>query len=303
MNYAVHDDTGHRGERRCEKLLYTVGGKGINVARMLKSFGRPALSLSFAGGGNGAKIIAQLCQQGIPAKFVETAAESRLGFDIFRSPPGRHDWWIEEGDDLGDSEVEQMLELVKQELTQTSFLAMSGTIPGSRHRDFYLKILEAARSFTGEIFLDARGEALKQACSMGGFFVKHNRQEAVETFGIDPFASDMAREFFARLELMKIWGAMITDGKNSVILWDGEKIYTLEPAPAVEVSAVGCGDATLAGLVYGRSIGLGILQSAVLGLAAGAADAECAGPCAASFEAVQQKLFHVKITSTEPFVR
>lgn len=301
LNYAVHDQPGQYGERRCQRLPFTVGGKGINVARMLKSLGRPALALSFIGGNNGNKIKTQLQEQSLFAKFVATQAESRVGFDIFRSEPRGHDWWIEEGDDLLDAEVDSMLALIETELEHTSYLAMSGTIPGNSQQDFYLKVLEKLRRFRGEIFIDARGKALIEACSRGGFFLKHNREEAVETFAIDPFAAGQAEAFFARLAALKIWGAMVTDGNNSVLLWDGSEIHTLFPAPAIEVSAVGCGDATLAGLIYGRSIGLNLLQAAVLGMAAGAADVECAGPCTASYEAVQQKLTAIKVKSSAAF--
>lgn len=88
---------------------------------------------------------------------------------------------------------------------------------------------------------------------------------------------------------------MITDGRNNVLLWDGREEYEFVPAPAEEVSAVGCGDATLAGLVYGRSQGMSLPEAAVIGLAAGAADAEKAGPCAASYEEVLKKINSVTL--------
>lgn len=296
---AIDDD---RKGTRVEKLPFTVGGKGINVARMLKTLGRPALALSFAGGGNGAKMVAELRQQGINGRFVPVEAETRVGINLFNTEQGGHHWWIEDGEELLESEIIKMLDLIKIESGNASIIAMSGTIPGKRNRDFYRRILEELAGFRGEIYLDARGEALSSACQQGGFFLKHNRDEALETFGLDPFDLASRGGFFRKLADYRIWGAMITDGKENVLLWDGKTIYEFLPAPAREVSAVGCGDATLAGLVYGRRQGLGIFEAALLGLAAGAADAEKAGPCAADYEEIKNKITQVVLLNkTESF--
>jgi fructose-1-phosphate kinase PfkB-like protein len=301
LNYTIHGIASESGERRCEKLPFTVGGKGINVARMLKSFGQPATAITFAGGSSGSSIIEQLRQQGIPARFVRTAVETRIGIDVFPDGPIPHNWWIEHGGELTDREILEMVQLLREELPYARFVAMSGSIPGKGQRDFYEKILLAIKDFRGEIFIDAKGDPLRFACRHGGFFLKHNREEAKETFALDPFIPEQTGEFCRILWRHKIWGAMVTDGKNPVWLWDGTNTYLLEPAPAREVSAVGCGDATLAGLIYGRSLGMSVLQSALVGLAAGAADSECAGPCIADYPAVEKKILSVKVKSSESF--
>ncbi|GAB4270015.1 MAG: 1-phosphofructokinase [Candidatus Rifleibacteriota bacterium] len=278
------------GGKRLDKLPFTVGGKGINVARMLKTLGRPALALTFAGGANGIKIVKALQDQGISFDLVETLSETRAGINLVVEEPNYHTWWIENGEDLQKFEVDKMLEKIGALKAGSSFIALSGTIPGRRNDDFYLKVLEECRDFRGEIYLDARGAPLKAACKAGGFFLKHNRDEAIETFALDPFADADQSAFFRLLEKMRIWGAMITNGKGDVLLWDNDKIRRLKPAPAKEVSAVGCGDAALAGFLYGRAQGLSLFESAAWGLAAGAADAEHSGPCEATFSEVEEKL-------------
>jgi fructose-1-phosphate kinase PfkB-like protein len=283
-------------------IPYTVGGKGINVARMLKTFGRPARALSFAGGGNGERMSAELKQQSIPAKFIRSSAETRMGIELFSSSPGNHRWWIEDGEELKEPEILAMLDLIDDEAGSASIVAMSGTIPGRSNQDFYRRVLERLRSFKGEIYLDARGEPLRQACEAGGFFLKHNRDEALETFGLDPFCEGQGADFFGHLEKFGIWGAMITNGRGKVILWDGRVVFEFMPAPAAEICAVGCGDATLAGFVYGRRNGMSLQESAVLGLAAGAADAEKSGPCEAEYNEIYDKINKVSLVKkTEIF--
>ncbi len=296
LDYQLFNEPGRlTGGTRVDRIPFTVGGKGINVARMLKTLGRPALALTFAGGSNGEKIRAELNQQSINARYVAVSTETRAGINVFDGNSGRHRWWIEDGEELKENEILAMLDLVAAESSSASFIAMSGTIPGRRNNDFYRRVLETLRSFKGEIYLDARCEALRQAVAAGGFFLKHNRDEAKETFALDPFAGEHKSDFYGLLKRHGIWGAMITDGRNNVLLWDGREEYEFVPAPAEEVSAVGCGDATLAGLVFGRSQGMTLPEAAVIGLAAGAADAEKAGPCAASYEEVFKKISRVTL--------
>ncbi|HNX75725.1 MAG TPA: PfkB family carbohydrate kinase [Candidatus Rifleibacterium sp.] len=292
LDYKIFDTlaAGRPGGIRTAKIPFTVGGKGINVARMLKAFGKPALALTFSGGANGTRMQDELRQQSIPARFVQTAAETRLGIELFSEVPGQHRWWIENGEELLETEIQAMLDLVSAEAESAAIIAMSGTIPGRRNTDFYLRVLERLSAFRGEIYLDARGTPLCDACKLGGFFIKHNRDESIESFGLDPFDQRQRHELLQMFRTRKIWGAMITDGQRNIILWDGSDCYEFAPAPAREISAVGCGDATLAGLIYGRRSGMSLLEASVLGLAAGAADAEKPGPCEASFEEIQQKI-------------
>ena len=298
LDYVIHSkEKPQPGGHRVRSIDYTVGGKGINVARMLKTFGRPALALGFAGGPNGQKIKTKLVDQGVYAEFVETHEETRLGINYVIEKPHDQTWWIEEGNELQESEVAALIELTRSHLPKTSLLAMSGTISGRKNQDLYRRILESIKDFRGEIYLDARGEALREACKVGGFFLKHNRNEAIETFGIDPFVETHQHSFFKKLQNMRIWGAMITDGKNNILLWDGNKIFLLEPAPSVEVSAVGCGDATLAGILFGRSENMSLFEASLLGLAAGAADSQYPGPCEAEFRAIEHKVSLIKVLS------
>lgn len=300
LNYVLDSFEEKSGETRCDKISAVAGGKGINVARMLKQMGQPALAMSFSGGANGEKLRQILAQESICMRWVNTAAETRMGVDLM-GKSGMHAWWLENGGELEDDEIESLLHEIAKELPKTSYLALSGTVPGRKNRDFYQRILQLCKNFTGEIFVDAHGDSLKNACSVGGFFLKHNREEAVASFGLDPLKRDELVKLIEFWKDSRIWGAMVTDGSNDVILWDGKQIFTLIPAPIKQVSAIGCGDATLAGMIYGRSRGMTLIQSALLGLAAGAADAECSQPCSADFSSVQQKLFLIKVRSVESF--
>ncbi len=291
LDYIIHSPVAPlQGAHRTRFLDWTVGGKGINVARMLKTLGRPALAFGFAGGANGDKIRGRLKDQGIPAVLIPTEAETRVGINMVIEQPPAQTWWIEDGEELAESEILHFTEELDRHLPRTKYVAMSGTIPGRRNLDFYRRIIEHCKSYSCELFLDARGEALRSALGVGGFFLKHNRDEARETFGMDPFDETQTAGFFAHLASSRVWGALITDGPRESLAWEPPNVWRLRPPRVTEVSAVGSGDAAMAGLLYARANGLGWLEASRWAMAAGAADAMHPAPCDASFHEIEARL-------------
>jgi 1-phosphofructokinase family hexose kinase len=283
LDYILHESIPPApGGHRCRHLDWTVGGKGINVARMLKTLGRPALAFGFAGGANGERIRQRLRAQGISSCLIETEAETRTGINLVIDEPPHQNWWIEDGEELHEAEVATLVREIGTDLPRARFLAMSGTIPGRSHRDLYRRILDQCASWPGESYLDARGEPLQEALRAGGFFLKHNRDETCETFDLDPADPAQLPQLLEVLARHRVWGALITDGPRPALLWDGKTLEVLHPPVIREVSAVGSGDAALAGLLYARAEGLSLREAARWALAAGAADACHPGPCMAS---------------------
>ena len=59
-----------------------AGGKGVNVARALKSLGQPVIATGVAGGPTGTRIIEQLTEEAILNDFVRIREESRTSTDV-----------------------------------------------------------------------------------------------------------------------------------------------------------------------------------------------------------------------------
>jgi len=287
LDFIIHNaNKPESGAHRQQYIPCTVGGKGINVARMLKTFGRPALAITFAGGPNGQKIKSILKDQGIIARFIQTNAETRMGINFVVSAPPSQSWWIEDGNEISESEITDMLNTFAENLPKASYIVLSGTIPGKRNHDLYKRVLEKCIGFSAEIIIDARGEPLRKALEIGGFFLKQNRDETLETFGLDPFNPcewpDLEKQFLLR----RLSGAFITNGREKAVLWISQRKIFFVPPPILEVSAVGSGDAASAGFVYARSQGMDLIEAGRWAIASGTADALHPGPCEAGFDEI-----------------
>ncbi|MFZ2959484.1 MAG: PfkB family carbohydrate kinase [Candidatus Ozemobacteraceae bacterium] len=301
LDFVIHEaQPPTAGGHRVGHIPYTVGGKGINVARMLKTLGRPGLAVSFAGGPNGEKVRQRLKEQGISAILIPTGAETRAGINVVVNHPPSQMWWIEEGEELTSSECQALFEAVDRECSRTRFLAMSGTIPGKGQTGFYRGLLERCREGTAEIYLDAHGKPLIEALHVGGFFLKHNRDECRESFGLDPLNPLDRQKLMATLREKRVTGALITDGPRACVLIDHVSISIFQPPSVREVSAVGSGDAALAGFIFRRAEGESLIESTRWALAAGAADACHPGPCEATFQEVAALVDKVVLLETIP---
>jgi hypothetical protein len=67
------------------------GGKGVNVARVLKTLGQPVIATGLAGGATGTRIVEQLTQLSVLSDFVRIREESRTNTAVIDPTTGRAD--------------------------------------------------------------------------------------------------------------------------------------------------------------------------------------------------------------------
>ena len=64
------------------------GGKGVNVARVLKTLGAPVIATGLAGGATGTRIVDQLAQLSVLSDFVRIGEESRTNTAVIDPTTG-----------------------------------------------------------------------------------------------------------------------------------------------------------------------------------------------------------------------
>ena len=65
-----------------------AGGKGVNVARALKTLGQPVIATGLAGGATGTRVIEQLTAEAILCDFVRIGEESRTSTAVIDPTSG-----------------------------------------------------------------------------------------------------------------------------------------------------------------------------------------------------------------------
>ena len=88
-----------------------AGGKGVNVARSLRSLGQPVIATGIAGGPTGTRIVEHLTEEGILNDFVRIREESRTSTAVVDPTSGEQTEINERGPAVSPEEVERFVEL------------------------------------------------------------------------------------------------------------------------------------------------------------------------------------------------
>jgi tagatose 6-phosphate kinase len=283
VDHFVEVDELRAGEvQRSQSERRQAGGKGVNVARVLKTLDEGSLLLGFTGGGAGELIEAGLRAEGIASLLTRVRAESRTCL-IINDRSRREQTVINAlGAAINDEEFRHFEADYTRSLQRADSVIITGSLPPNLHVHTYARLIEAASAAGGKrVLLDCAGAALRLALEARPFLVKINGAEAAELLDA-PVVTDFdgAARAARKLRELGAESVMLTLGAQGALFDCGDARYRFT-APSVEaINSVGSGDAALAGLAAGFSRGWTMQETGALAIAAGAANAlHGAGAC------------------------
>jgi tagatose 6-phosphate kinase len=277
----VHLDGLTPGEvHRTTLVERLAGGKGVNVARVLKVLKEPALLTGFLGGRAGDFIARELEKEELSSSCVTIQHESRTCI-ILNDTTSRAQTVINEaGPEVSEEEQNAFLERYTQLLSDARLVIITGSLPPRMPQDFYARMIRTANESGKPSLLDTSSEALRRGIAARPFLVKINGAEAGALLGIQLNGLDEASQAARRLIEAGASHAMITLGEMGAALnFEGAE-YQIKP-PRIEArNTVGSGDAVMAGIAAALVRGHDAEEMARLAIAAGAANAlRGAGRC------------------------
>jgi tagatose 6-phosphate kinase len=263
---------------RPEQVVLLPGGKGINVARGLQTLGETARVTGWAGGFAGQFIAAGLQKEGIPAEFAWCDFESRTCLSILDPSGGTLTELYENGEPVPAEKAGELLDLFRRLLPGSQFAAISGRLSPGVPADFYARLLRAAAEAGVPAALDCSGEALRLGLEYGKpTLIKPNLSEFQALCGEKisglPSLAAAARAAAARWDTLVV----LSLGAEGAIAARADEGFHARPPQIPVVSAVGSGDALLAGVIQALAGGLALPEALRRGVAAGTANALSVG--------------------------
>jgi tagatose 6-phosphate kinase len=250
-----------------------AGGKGINVAKVVKLLGEPCSITGFVGGYNGTYIEDDCGKRGIEYDFIHVEGESRLCLNIMDERTGTSTEILEPGHSVSQEAVKQLKEKISELAKRSRILCLSGSIPAGVPIDIYAELTGRAKAEGCRVLLDASGEALLHGMEAKPDFIKPNEDEYRELTGHDDYSME---ELIRHLDTYRQSGiecitvSMGSSGAISLFQGSWYRIYV----PHIEaVNAVGSGDSFVAGYAVGLSKGNTVEECLKLAAAAGTANA------------------------------
>ncbi len=258
---------------RTNRKEIVAGGKGVNVARVLKHFGVPVKAFVMLGGHTG-KLLAELIRQDSIALipfWVESP--SRASIRIHETSREMSTTLIKEGGAISREEVRRLREKAIAAVRKAKILVLSGSAPGANLASFYRDVIREAHKNKTLAILDTYGEAFVRGVEASPYMVKPNRGEYESSTG-KPLRT--ASDYLAAFEHFHSKGielVVISLGEKGLrASFEGET-FLVKPPRIKEIMAVGSGDCLIAGIVYGLTRNLPVEECLRWGAAAGCANA------------------------------
>src|ERR1700744_757114 len=164
------------GTNRPAAVLDRPGGKGVNVGRILHSFGVELVLMGFAGGTTGSAVRAELRRLAVPARLTSIAGETRRTFTVVDAR-GRAALFSEPGTQVTPDECAQFRVSYETSLIGAQAVVLSGSLPAGLPDSSYATLIRMAADEGVPAVLDTSGAALPRGVAAGPAVVKPNLGE------------------------------------------------------------------------------------------------------------------------------
>ncbi len=250
-----------------------IGGKGINVARVLKELGYEPLACGFAPGPLGRLIDDTLVDSGIGTELIPFEGETRTNINVIDRERHSNTVLAAAGPEVPPEAVEHLRERLLRRIRPDTWLVVAGSIPPPLDPSLHVELIKAVAERGGATALDADGPVVAAilASDARPTLLKLNAHELGRVIGSPVPDAQTALHAAREIRQRGVNNVVVTLGEEgAVAVTTGGEFRAL--APTVEVqSAVGAGDAFLAGLLLGLKRGRGWERALELASAAGAA--------------------------------
>jgi len=252
---------------RAAKESFTIGGKGINVARILKRLaeangGTPVglglqrrfVSASgFIGDFTGEEIYDVLSKEDISPDFIEVAGHTRINFKI-TDGLGYETEINGTGPAITQSDEERLISKISGMDFDTVFL--SGSAPAKSSPDIQAHILNAIKKFNpnARLILDFDGTSLINCLKFNPFIIKPNLYELASLTGRNLSSNSSMTEIKDAAEELISKGALNVlvslGARGACLIRNNGDFFEVSGIKGEVKSTVGSGDTMLASFMF-----------------------------------------------------
>ncbi len=249
------------------------GGKGVNVARALKRLGQPVIATGLAGGSTGTRIVDALTDESILGAFVRIREESRTNTAVLDPTTGIHTEVNERGPEISLQELDLFRDKLLYLAQGASMCVFAGSLPRGVDPGVYGDLIREVRKLGVTTVLDTEGEPLRLGARAEPDVISPNELEAEELVGHEFNDDDDRVEAVVEMTRLGARQAIMTvaDGCFARVIEDGTPVLLrMRVAEQEARSAIGAGDAFLAGYLASRYTGRPPVDSLRFAVACGA---------------------------------
>lgn len=272
IDYVVELVSFNIGEiNRTTREYMNLGGKGVNVSRVLTNLEVPNVALGFVAGFTGDALRNGLERMGVKTDFISLEeGNTRINVNI----KGVEETDINaRGPEIPNSAIDELFKKLDNLLSGDT-LVLAGSIPTSLPNDMYERIMERLYGKGIRFVVDATRDLLVKSLKYEPFLIKPNNHELGEIFGLE-LTTDNEIIYYAReLKKQGAKNVLISMAGDGAILVDENDVAHKIGTPKGKVkNSVGAGDSMVAGFCAGYLEKGDYKYALRMGTAAGSASA------------------------------
>ncbi len=270
------------------------GGRGINAACVIHSFGGKAMAIVPAGGKSGIAFKDFLVDCGFNLVVVPVRHGVRHNL-IITDQQGLTLKLNELGGRLAKTELASIEKAIRSKLDQASWFMLCGSLPPGVPASFYAELITLARKRGVKTLLDADGDALEAGVEAKPTVVTPNQQEAERLLNTTLLTHTHFVEAAVRIQRMGAEGVILSLGSRGAVGAFDHKILEAVPPRVNAIAPIGAGDAMAAAYTWAMERNNDFRDALRWGVAAGTASARLPGMRFANLEQTEEIYKQVEV--------
>jgi 6-phosphofructokinase 2 len=268
---------------RCAGAHVEPGGGGINVSRVIRSFGGKSTAFVALGGPTGRALRELMAGEGLDVVAFPIAEHTRQNVTVDETAGERQYRLVLQGPRWSGKEVRAALARIERLARDHDYVVATGSLPPGVPPDFYARIARIVRRQGGRMILDTSGPPLRAALDAGVYLVKPNHIEFRDLAGAPSTDWKTMARVGRRLQVRGKAEVMIVTrgdlGALAILPPDAKPggAWRLQSPKGKVVSLVGAGDSLIGAFVLALARGRPLLEACRLGVAAASAAVEAPG--------------------------
>lgn len=283
-----------------QRPVARVGGKGVNVARVLSQLGENVHLYAFLGetGGEGFR---REMEPRCACSFITVPGACRTTVNIIDRVNRRETVITEAGPVVSSQDIAVLMKRLDENIAPGDIVVCSGSVIAGAPADIYAQISRLCTEKGARCALDCNAKTLPASLDGARYALgKPNERELCALLGE---TRTQRPEEIARLarRLMPPYDALLVSmGAQGGVWIDAQGVHRAR-VPEVDIrSTVGSGDASFAGAISAMARGLGGEDALQLAMACGAANAMLGEVGSVRMEDVQQLMPMIALESIAP---
>lgn len=284
---------------RASSIRYDIGGKGINVSKVLVNLGIQSNCTGFLGGVWENIFKSELRARKIGNYFIHIEGNTRTNTKIVDKTSNTCTELNEMGPEISEETLMEFIGHFSELCKKDDIVVLSGGVSQSIPDSIYATLTSIAKKNGAYVILDADGPLLKEALKEKPYIIKPNNHELAALFGIDENDDVQLLEAACKLRNEGISKILVSLGEKGAYYITQKKIYYAKGLRVPVKSTVGAGDSMVAALVYSIINNLSDEDALKFATACGAATVSLEGTTACTIDQVKELLPKVEIVLKE----